>query len=983
VIDRLRRACAPPSTTTDERDPTAFWRELLEPSDYSNVIVDVIAGASAGGLNGVLYATSQHYGYDLDEVRDIWLKVGGLQSLIRRRDPRVSLLDADAGFLEVLQAELHTLITTVANPPATPPRVDMQLSATLVEPVARPAPSPDDEPLTDVRYLSRFHFANEPRAGWVPSDFPHHDRPDALIAATWRFALAGRSTSSFPVAFEPAFVRSSRPDTFLDDTVSATPGALVDMRGVFTDARGTTRSGGIDADDFLIADGGILDNIPLGKALSAIADATADRPTSRYLVYLHPTGPSDSSGEGTAPVTAPPVIVRRSLGTVVKGLKGSKISTESTLGDIAQMEAHNRAARRGAALRSAAFAFTSGHGSAGDAEEPGVVTAGSAALTRYQQERSLGDARAIEALLDDPIGALGGDPFPRRVAGPDGNESTIDDDRWRAPLAGWTASARQSLSGDLIREFARRIERVVGEAEGSPMGEVFTAGAGPIERVVRLMIGWARLLDERGATTPGGESAGELRQRLYDVLTFVQRNISAPRDLGWVAHAAIVGTDGSWGDIPLDAVDRLHRVDRATADALCGELNGPGATTEARQQHTRQLREVLHRICTTPESVPPLDLRNEIVDCVLVPIARELANAVVPDADDAGTSGPGGAPDPAALLHAALSSPAARQALASEHPSGRGVLAALDVLCYQEFLDGSPGSEISFVRMSASNPTPLAAAFETLRQADTDDEVEELSADRKLAGNEFKNFAAFVKDEWRANDWMWGRLDATVTLVELLVTPTCVQSLLGPGNDVPGALAAVERLVTSDSTSEEWSSWLRANVWSDREREIEAALRSFPAPAAGKEIPLAVEKIRAAVVARRQWEILAEELAKPARVGVSGADASLAPDETRRRAAAHGVGLETLTRPRSFAHARLFLNLSTAGGSTIAQNAHIFTNAATPDGKPTGLARTAGRAVKWGGRAATVAILVPRRAVYGLGGVLLAAIAAGIWWGAS
>ena len=40
--------------------------------------------------------------------------------------------------------------------------------------------------------------------------------------------------------------------------------------------------------------------------------------------------------------------------------------------------------------------------------------------------------------------------------------------------------------------------------------------------------------------------------------------------------------------------------------------------------------------------------------------------------------------------------------------------------------------------------------------------------DEKLAGVQLAHFAAFLKRSWRANDWMWGRLDAAERLVRLL-----------------------------------------------------------------------------------------------------------------------------------------------------------------------------------------------------------------------
>ena len=41
----------------------------------------------------------------------------------------------------------------------------------------------------------------------------------------------------------------------------------------------------------------------------------------------------------------------------------------------------------------------------------------------------------------------------------------------------------------------------------------------------------------------------------------------------------------------------------------------------------------------------------------------------------------------------------------------------------------------------------------------------------KVAGTEFSRLGAFIKPSWRANDWMWGRLDGAYQLVLLLLDP--------------------------------------------------------------------------------------------------------------------------------------------------------------------------------------------------------------------
>ena len=44
-------------------------------------------------------------------------------------------------------------------------------------------------------------------------------------------------------------------------------------------------------------------------------------------------------------------------------------------------------------------------------------------------------------------------------------------------------------------------------------------------------------------------------------------------------------------------------------------------------------------------------------------------------------------------------------------------------------------------------------------------------ASEKLTGLQLHHFGAFYKSAWRANDWMWGRLDGAGWLVHLLLDP--------------------------------------------------------------------------------------------------------------------------------------------------------------------------------------------------------------------
>ena len=64
---------------------------------------------------------------------------------------------------------------------------------------------------------------------------------------------------------------------------------------------------------------------------------------------------------------------------------------------------------------------------------------------------------------------------------------------------------------------------------------------------------------------------------------------------------------------------------------------------------------------------------------------------------------------------------------------------------------------VELVQVSADTRTALDPARRT--------------ADSKLTGMQLQHFAAFYKGSWRANDWLWGRVDGCGWLVHLLLDP--------------------------------------------------------------------------------------------------------------------------------------------------------------------------------------------------------------------
>jgi patatin-related protein len=762
-IDELRRGEA------------SFWKRLVEACGYSGVAVDVLAGASAGGLNGVLFASAIRHGFAMNDLFQLWLDLASVEPLRRQEPPWLSLFDGDGAFLDKVYDELTAKMgpgagkegastTEGQKQPVVPSFIDLQLTATHVEPVAIPATSPTDERLGRQRSAARFHFHKEDGVAGR-DDFDGAGAPA-------RLAVAARATSSFPGAFEAAVVRSSRPDHFGENPPTAdAPGhRLVDCRGVFSDSRGKAASDqAVRADDFVVADGGIVDNIPLGRALDAVAAAPACGPTKRVLVYLHPTGPpppvrprsggdgaeaSDAEAAGAAGAAG---AARRTIVAVAKGTLAAKVQGESIDGDLDQLERHNRAVRMAHLLRRRTLEGLK------ELENPGIrvelEALGGRRVTDeqwlgYAAQRPTADATRLHRLLDNPLHVLGEDPFP---GAPDG-----DDGVWRAPLAYWDDSCRVALDGALATEFVSQLDTA---REQPPSGGVwigasgdamFGAGLAALRRAVDLALEWVRAIPASAATS----QAKPALYRLRAAVSVLER----ARRLGWVTFAAFDRpADGSelagWCTRALSAVDQLLIV---SSDEATRFLDGERSAYDTRADAALQTLVGAPPVTTVNPAIgDPTDLRTEILSRLVEQVdkVRESSTALSDD-------------HPARLIDTVVR---------DWSGATKDKLAALEVLFLAEHLLGAPyGGEIAFFRMSAAAEAPVAAYFTRLRKASTRlDTVRRdgwttsdtfLRPEVKLAGNELSNFGAFFDRRWRENDWMWGRLDAVSCLVDIVLS---------------------------------------------------------------------------------------------------------------------------------------------------------------------------------------------------------------------
>ncbi|HET6938996.1 MAG TPA: patatin-like protein [Nocardioides sp.] len=109
------------------------------------------------------------------------------------------------------------------------------------------------------------------------------------------------------------------------------------------------------------------------------------------------------------------------------------------------------------------------------------------------------------------------------------------------------------------------------------------------------------------------------------------------------------------------------------------------------------------------------------------------------------------------------------------------------LLLYVEVVEGSfagadprPDQEVRLVQFTSTGPCDI----DPLHRADPQ---------AKLAGVELAHFGAFLKGSWRANDWLWGRLDAAQRLLRLL--DAAVDNRLSRNGTLEKHTAAVQAAV--------------------------------------------------------------------------------------------------------------------------------------------------------------------------------------------
>jgi len=750
--------------------------------------VDVVSGTSAGGVNGAALALSQvNRRADMASLRDVWVEQGRIEALLRQpfRGAPSSLLKGDEHFLPQLNAALTSLaVPTDVVPPRDAP-IDLTMMTTVLNGNQQVTVDALGQRLPQSVHSARFHWKR-------PVDVVDEDDPFGLAKirdTAAQMALAARGSSSFPLAFEPAFVPVSPLEGAVPGTPSQTSDLRPDMGDVVEDwgdvfpARNRSR---------FVVDGGALANTPTKAAVEAIERMPADGPVRRVMLLVYPHAPEPGLDPADTLADAP------TLTGALTGVLGA-LSAQGSRTFVDELEDHNiRAASR--------------RGTRADL------------LGGFDEPMASGEMQRLED--------LGRQLFPhyRRLRIWHAARDLARRQVRQRPPQSWPEQG-EVWDYERIRRAAERAQQ---DVEDARRGVTIAGDPPPIRSIPYVPEDYPTLRTPDGGelwhwgvtgAISVAEAANELLRELvwvlpagddWDVARKVREQVTEQ-----VRHLreSRTLTDGPWEtDEVLTALrpDHHYWMLRLASYArlMTGDGDGPvraaisdvvrsenerrfmvGSDKGAADEWSRAVAESLQR-CLVDD---PKAIAGDAGRAVRHHVERvvEVLQGALPvlqrycDAQPVGGSGIQSAVGDVGALHRWRAALCPGNTVVSQADLLTTLL-QLEVASTTIGDEASTGSTIPIEVVQLSAQTDNAFARYSI------------TGDDKLGGWSVKRFGGFLKRSWRVNDWTWGRLDAATVLCRTVLHPARVRraaQLSGYLDTDPDpralAQATVDHLVTT------------------------------------------------------------------------------------------------------------------------------------------------------------------------------------------
>jgi patatin-related protein len=312
--------------------------KLLKRLLDADIVVDIISGTSAGGINGLLLAYALTNQREFSDCARLWRDHGALSKLLRLTDDEAnatSLLDSRNYYIPQLEAAFKTMSRISpdverAERPSRFDELDLFVTGTNFDGRMTTTVDATGRQIDIKTHRTVFHLkhrANRKEPFAVAAEAAS-DNDLATVSALARLAAI---TSCFPAAFEPVHVAPSDGDPH--------EGRIYELLKEWGQLEGET----------WFLDGGVLDNKPFSYTIHQIFNRTASRPVERKLLYVEPD--PERFDPSARPRIGPPTIVEAATDALL-GIPGY----ESIAEDLERIALRNDRLQRQTRVREAADA---------------------------------------------------------------------------------------------------------------------------------------------------------------------------------------------------------------------------------------------------------------------------------------------------------------------------------------------------------------------------------------------------------------------------------------------------------------------------------------------------------------------------------------------------------------------------------------------------------------------------------------------------
>ncbi|MEU4999271.1 patatin-like protein [Streptomyces sp. NPDC021622] len=684
-LDLLRRASRglqsdrPESVSPADHACFDMWQQVMRQA-HTQVLVDVIAGTSAGGLNGSLLAAAIGRGTVLPDLRKTWQEAAALtDDRLLGHPPYNSVLDG-----RYFEDEIGKILHGMGGSQREAEPVTLFVTATALDGLPEYLRDGFGGRFQVADHRRIYKFQHDPcavvfrKAGaesdvWRPEN---HARGDFLNEKVLdRLRLAARASAGFPVAFAPV-----DESPLLEQRVRPAP---------------EIPSQGRDRASWIV-DGGLLNNAPFEPVLGAIGDRRVDGPVRRIVVYIVPsTGVAERHADTRPPCKAtewPSV-----LGTAVSYPREADFRNgTSELLDLMNRQSFDRHlelfVRQIEPLRDR------------DARKnPSGPTDDPEALLKQENER--------KAEVRDELRML--------------SESLFREYR-KSRISGAVWKMRQ------LREEGRGVRSLVGIPQAEGIDDILHNGHQPswVPETKRA------LEDPQWQPWVWGGSVAE--RLMWTLVGDIERRLrvsAAGQDSPQCAPDEDVADarrrEQSALTEALDGLSSCVRTVRAVQDTLFGLIRNAAETGGAPADRLDPEQGPVALLNAVYEQLGLKDVLGDQVHNAVNAYADALRKVKDPVLSEL---------EAVEILRFCLIAEVVAHAFASP----------------EELVEHTP--QFEFLRLGPDDHSPV---FPLDKYAPL--------GDRKLYGIRLGHFGAFVKPEWRASDFTWGRLDASHHLLRLFI----------------------------------------------------------------------------------------------------------------------------------------------------------------------------------------------------------------------